>query len=172
MNARHKENLPEDPAYKVVYRNPRGATRYEYECKSCGKTQEESHSAQDEPTVKCKHCRSTNTYRVLRTCTFHLKGRGFPSRELKLDREIQKRMRSWQKAGEARVRSMRLGICLKSGTIGWLKRDERSSPRATSGGVKSWVKRLSPKRLSGNETKFVTDERGNPRRKNLFDKGE
>jgi len=90
MNARHKENLPEDPAYKVVYRNPRGATRYEYECKSCGKTQEESHSAQDEPTVKCKHCRSTNTYRVLRTCTFHLKGRGFPSRELKLDREIQK----------------------------------------------------------------------------------
>lgn len=90
MNAIKAEEQPAEPPYKIVYRNPRGSTRYEYECKDCGKSQEEYHSAQDEPQITCNSCGSKNTYRVLRTCTFHLKGGGFPSRELKLDREIQK----------------------------------------------------------------------------------
>lgn len=88
MNA-IKEKPAQDPPYRIIYRNPRGSTRYEYECRECGKSQEEYHSAQDEPKIKCKACGSANTYRVLRTCTFHLKGRGFPSKEIKLDREIQ-----------------------------------------------------------------------------------
>ena len=82
---REAEKLP----YKVVYRNPPGRTCYIYECPR-GHQQEEWHSAQESPTITCRTCGSKRTHRVLNTCTFHLRGRGFPSRELKIDREIQK----------------------------------------------------------------------------------
>jgi hypothetical protein len=103
----------------------------------------------------------------LELALFILRAVDFPVRRSSSTERFKNRIRSWQKAGEARVRSMRLGTCLKSGTSGWLKKAVRHSPTVTSVRVKNWAKKFWLRPPADNETKLPTDKG-----KTLFDKGE
>lgn len=127
---------PVEPAYRVVYRNPRGLTRYEYECRDCHKSQIELHSAQDAPVIKCESCGSENTYRVLRTCTFHLKGRGFPSKEIKIDREIQKQDEIMAEGWRSQSEINEAGHMLKERNERLVKEGQKVLPDADQRGGK------------------------------------
>jgi len=91
-------------SYKIKYSGEKGNIRYLYECNQCGSAQDEWHSIRDNPVVMCNVCSSSDTFRVISSCRFHLKGAGFPSKEFKIQDEIDNQdaiMREgWQSESE------------------------------------------------------------------------
>ena len=74
---------------KIIYKGNTGIT-YEYQCDKCGQLFEVRRSANDNRPIRCIYCDNRRTHVVIGTCRFHLKGRGFPSKEIKMDQEIAK----------------------------------------------------------------------------------
>jgi putative FmdB family regulatory protein len=73
--------------YKIKVRG-NGEITYLYECMKCGLQFDIRRSVMDLSPVKCK-CGSDNTFVVINTCRFKLKG-SFPSKDFRVDGEINK----------------------------------------------------------------------------------
>lgn len=64
---------------------------YVYGCRACAHEQEESHSMKDTPTIACKSCGSTDTYRVIQEVSFAIRGAGVHRPGLSLNRSPKER---------------------------------------------------------------------------------
>ena len=73
--------------YKIKVKGS-GEITYLYECVKCGKQFDIRRGVMDITPVKCE-CGSFNTFIVINTCRFALKG-SFPSKDFRVDNEINK----------------------------------------------------------------------------------
>lgn len=81
---------------------------YDYECTSCGNTQEEIHSIKLDPKIKCNKCESLCKRLMPTDIEFILKGSGWASKEMRVKKDMLKKnsrmkgvMTDREKSGEA-----------------------------------------------------------------------